>query len=524
MRARVQSCCLVNKYLLIVNFLRPCVNDINRKIATGAAWMVAFKLIDRSLGIVSTIVLARLLLPADFGVVAMATVIIAAMQLLVAFGFDVSLIQNPKAGRAQFDTAWTINLAFGLLAAALIAALGPPAALYYRDPRLEAVVYALAFGFAIQAFANIGPVTFRRDMNFRKEFNFLLAKRLALLGVTIPLAFWLRSYWALVAGQLLGTFISVLLSYRASSYRPRLSLAARGELFHHSKWLMLNNLTYFLNTRSAEFFVGRMLGAPALGVYTIAYEVATLPTTELVAPINRAAFPGYTKLAGDLDQLRRSFLNVIGMIALFGLPAGIGIAAVADVMVPAVLGERWLSAVPLMQLLAVYGALQALQTNITYIYMALGRMHLVGLLGLAQYLLLVLGLLIGMGSCGLAGAAWAFVASTVLMLPVNKWLLNRCLQLPLRALLAQVWRPLVAALLMAAALYAFKRALPVAHGTTGLLATLLACVVLGGLLYAAACEALWRSAGRPAGAEQVVRQKLFAVWQRLCRKVGGRRA
>lgn len=495
------------------------MSDIDRKIATGAAWMVAFKLIDRSLGLVSTIVLARLLAPADFGLVAMATVIIAAMQLLVAFGLDVSLIQNQKAGRAEFDTAWTINLLFGLLAAALIAALGRPAALYYHDARLEAVVYVLAIGFAVQAFANIGPVTFRREMNFRKEFNFLLAKRVALLGVTIPLAFMLRNYWALVAGQLVGALISVLLSYMASSYRPRLSLVAKAELFHHSKWLMLNNLTYFLNMRSAEFFVGRMLGAPALGVYTIAYEVATLPTTELVAPINRAAFPGYTKVAGDLPQLQRSFLNVIGMIALFGLPAGIGIAAVADLMVPAVLGDKWLPAIPLMQVLAVYGALQALHSNITYIYMALGRMHLVGLLGLGQFLLLAIGLVTGMRYWGLNGAAWAYVMATVLMLPVTKWLLGRCLQLPLRALLAHVWRPLAASLLMAGAVLALKWALPAPQGTAALLTTLLAAVALGALVYGVACEVLWRSAGRPASSEAVVRQKLQALLQRLWRKV-----
>ncbi len=482
--------------------------------------MVAFKLIDRSLGIVSTIVLARLLVPADFGLVAMATVIIAAMQLLMAFGFDVSLIQNPNAGRAQFDTAWTINLSVGLFAAALIAALARPAALYYHEPRLEAVIYVLAFGFAVQACSNVGPVTFRRDMHFRKEFEFLLAKRIALLGVVIPLALWLRNYWALVAGQLLGAFIGVILSYIVSNYRPRLSLAARGELFHHSKWLMLNNLTYFLNMRSAEFFVGRMLGAQALGVYTIAYEVATLPTTELVAPINRAAFPGYTKLAGDVAQLQRSFLNVIGMIALFGLPAGIGIAAVADLMVPAVLGEKWLPAVPLMQVLAVYGAFQAVQTNITYVYMALGRMHLVGLLGLAQYVLLVAGLVVGMTYWGIDGASWAFIVASALILPVNQWLLRRYLGLPWQATAARVWRPLAASLLMAAGIYAFKLALPVQHSGSAFLASLLASVALGALLYAIACEALWRSAGRPDGAEQVVRQKLAGLLQRLCRKLG----
>jgi O-antigen/teichoic acid export membrane protein len=496
------------------------LSDIDKKIASGAAWMVAFKLIDRGLGLISTVVLARLLAPDDFGLVAMATVIIAALQLLVAFSLDVPLIQNPHAGRAQFDTAWTINLLFGLGAAAIVALLGHPAALYYSDARLEAVVYVLAAGFAIQALGNIGPVTFRRDMRFDQEFKFLLAKRVALLLVTIPLAFWLRSYWALVAGQLLGAIIGVALSYQASSYRPRLSLAARVELFHASKWLMLNNLTHFLNVRSAEFIIGRLLGAQSLGYYTIAYEVATLPTTELVAPINRAAFPGYAQLAGDLPQLRRSFLSVISMIALFALPAGIGIVVVADLMVPAVLGDKWLAVVPLLQVLSVYGVIQALQTNISYIYLATGRMHMIAVVGGCQFLLLLACLIPGMLLWGVQGAAWGYLLSVVLMIPVNQILLVRCMELSARTLGASLLRPLLASLLMGGAVYLFKGVLPAAHGSGGFLLALLACVALGAVVYMGASYLLWRGAGRPAGAEQVVLSKIVAAVRRAGGKLG----
>src|SRR5690349_11395084 len=122
--------------------------------------MVAFKLIDRGVGLASTIVLARLLAPADFGLIAIAMMLIGALQLLFAFNFDVHLIQDPNAGRDQFDTVWTFNVIFGVLCAALLSGVAHFVALFYLDVRLEAVVYTLAAGCFAAGFANIGPVIF----------------------------------------------------------------------------------------------------------------------------------------------------------------------------------------------------------------------------------------------------------------------------------------------------------------------------------------------------------------------------
>ena len=490
------------------------MKDIDSKIARGAAWMVAFKLIDRSLGLISTIVLARLLVPADFGLVAMAMVLIAALQLLIAFSFDVPLIQNPNAGREHFDTAWTFNVMFAALAAGVLCVLAHPAAGFYNDARLEMVVYLLALGFAIQGTANIGPVIFRREMRFDREFKFLLAKRMATVVVTIPLAFWLRNYWALIAGQLLSAVVTVVLSYVVSDYRPRFSLRAKVELFHSSKWLMINNVLQFLNGRASEFLIGRIAGAQSLGFYTIAFEVSTLPTTELVAPINRAAFPGYAKVAADLDQLRSSFLNVIGMIALFALPAGIGIAMVADLMVPAVLGWKWQPVVPVMQVLAVFGVIQALQTNISYIYLATGRLQVIASLGLLQFVLLVACMVPGVMRWGVDGAAWAFLISTILMIVPNQLLLARYLQLSATAFARHLLRPLAAGLLMAAAVWVLKLSVDLPHETPAYLAMLLACVAAGALTYGVSLYALWTLAGKPAGPEQFAFGKVQALLAR----------
>lgn len=464
--------------------------------------MVLFKLIDRSIGLVSTVVLARLLVPADFGLIAIATMLIGALQLLFAFNFDVYLIQDAKAGRDQFDTVWTFNVLFAAFSAIVLSASAHLVGVFYKEPRIEPLVYALAAGIFVAGFSNVGPVMFRRDMRFDREFKFLLAKRIVPVLVTVPVAFWLRSYWALACGQIAGMLASLLLSFYVSSYRPKFSLKARSELFNASKWLFINNFVGFLNGRASEFIIGKLAGVEGLGIYSISSEVSTMPTNELVAPINRAAFPGYSRLAHDIDQLRSSFLGVISMIGLFALPASIGIVVVADLMVPAVLGWKWMHAIPLIQVLALYGVLTALQSNIGYVYLAVGRPRLITIVQIIQCIVLM-GLLIPATLYwGAVGAAWSFLITAICMVPVNQYLIAKQLRLSAVRYAGRLWRPFVAACTMGAGVIVLKGRLSVGPETHSYVIALLLCIAAGAMIYAATLYLLWRLASKPSGAER----------------------
>jgi lipopolysaccharide exporter len=492
------------------------LTDIDKKIAKGAAWMLAFKMSDKVIGLVSTLVLARMLVPADFGLVAMAMLLINALNLLVSFGFDVSLISNRNAGRDEFDTAWTFTVLFSAGCAAIMALLAIPTADFYHEPRLVVVILVLAVTFVIQGCANIGPVIFRREMRFDQEFKFLLSKRISTVVVTIPLALYMQNYWALVIGQFSGTLLSTIMSYVVSDYRPRFSLKAKVALFHSSKWLVINNLMFFINNNAAQFCIGRISGSQTLGVYSIAAEIASMPTTELIAPINRAAFPGYAKAATDIEVLRSSFLKVISSIALFAIPAGLGILAVADLMVPAVLGWKWLDAIPVIQVLAVYGVIQALQTNIGYIYLALGNLRLITIIAGVQAAVLLVLLIPSVYYWAVQGAAWASLATIVLMIPVNQALIARCLKLSPTEFGKRLVRPLLAGLAMAGVLMLVKQTFTLEPVTLDYVLALLFCVAVGAVVYGTTIFVLWRLAGAPEGPEHFVVLKL----EQLLAKVG----
>ena len=202
-----------------------------RQIASGAGWLMLFKMADKSVGLISTAILARVLTPADFGLVAMALAVVALTQLMGAFGFDSALIQRQDAIRKHYDTAWTFNVALGGLIAATLLLLAYPAAQFYREPRLALIIPVLAITALIGGFENIGTVAFRKELDFRSEFRFLLAKRLASFTVTLALALTFRTYWALIAGAVTGSVMSVAISYWLHDYRPKFTLAARADLF-----------------------------------------------------------------------------------------------------------------------------------------------------------------------------------------------------------------------------------------------------------------------------------------------------
>ena len=149
------------------------------RMARGATLMVLFKLIERSLGFISTLILARLLVPGDFGLVAMGTSFIALIELIGAFGFDISLIRLAKAERVHYDTAWTLNVGVGTLLAVLMLATAFPLATFYDEPRLPQVIFVLALGSIATSLENIGVVEFRRQLEFGREFRFQVAKKVA---------------------------------------------------------------------------------------------------------------------------------------------------------------------------------------------------------------------------------------------------------------------------------------------------------------------------------------------------------
>ncbi len=495
--------------------------------ARGALWMVLFKALDRGLGLVSTLVLARLLVPADFGLVAMATSLIALLELITYFGLDTALLRDLETTPAHFNTVWTLNVLSALLIALLMVTLSVPAARFYHEPRVTLVICVLASGSLIQGFENVGVVNFRKEMRFDREFRYMFSRRLVAFLTTVSLAVALHSYWALVAGMLVGRASAVALSYILQPFRPRFSLQSIGDLIHFSKWLMLQNFVGFLRARSSDFVVGRMAGSSALGIFNIAAEISNMPGTELVAPINRAILPAYMNLAKDPPALRREFLSVMSMVALLAVPAVAGFAVCAPYLVLVLLGPKWMQAASLIEILAFFGITQVMQSNAYSAFLALGRPQ-VFLRITSIHAAILVPLLVTMTAWhGLSGTAWAYVVSAALIMPVDFYFITRSMALPPATYISRLWRPLCGAALMYIGVRVLGPALPGAKVLPVVQAVraLATCIGIGVPLYVAVVLVLWLCSGRPNGtAENWILDRLRVTWTRaLASKSAARR-
>ena len=468
------------------------------QIASGAILMVAFKLVDKGIGLVSILILARILTPEDFGLVAMATAVVAFTELMGAFGFDTALIQRQDAGRHHYDTAWTFAVLFGVTIAITLLLLARPAANFYREPRLEMMLPVLAFGALVGGFENVGTVAFRKELNFGKEFRYLLAKRLAGFVVTVSLALTLRTYWALIAGMVTSKLVSVVISYVLHPYRPKLCLAARADLMHFSKWLFISNMIQFLHSRSTDFILGRTVGSHGLGIYNVGVEIAAMPSTELIAPINRAVYPVYSRLANEPDSLWKRFLEVFGLIGLVTFPVSFGLVCVADAAVRVLLGNQWLEAVPIIRIISISGLAVALQSNLYLVIIALGRPKANTLLSGILLVITLPAVVVASINYGAVGAASAHFGASLLGLIGISVVFSRITGIRLLELGRRLWRPILAATLMGTAVLFVD-----VWGVEMLpLLRLLLLMAIGAFSYILAIIFLWIGSGRPASAEK----------------------
>ena len=479
-------------------------------VISSALLTVGMRWTDRLIGFVSTLILARLLAPEDFGVIAMASLVIGLADVLLDLGVNVALIRNASATPADYDTAWTLRMVQAILATAIVAAAAPWAAVYFTEPRLVPVMLALSASFVLSAAENIGIITFQKEMLFTRDFKFLFTRRMFGFVVTIAAAFWLQSYWALVIGSLAGRAFGAGLSYVMHPMRPRLSLEKWRDIFAVSQWLLLRNSANFLDARLHQMVVGRREGTEVMGIYALADEIAALPTTELLAPLNRVLFPAFVRVKDDLAELKRVYLLALGVQALIGVPAGVGLALVADEAVQLLLGVKWRAAASFIEVIAIANVVSAIGVSGIYVMLTLDQSRFTAIYSWMQVFVFTAGAFLLLPEGGALSIAWLRLAVAIFGIGFFYAMLKRVLK-DLRSveIVATIYRPLLAAALMSAAVIELDT---LAHW--GVFPLICAKIALGALAYTTGVVVLWSVAGRPPGPEAYLIKNIRAFIDR----------
>lgn len=459
------------------------------------------------LGVCSMVVLARLLTPEDFGLVALAGTAYSFFSLLGQFGFDIHLIQMQNADRSYYDSAWTANILVGLAIAAAMLLVARPAAIFFQDARIENVVYCFSVLSLAKGFENIGVVNFRKNLTFGGEFFYFVVPKIASVVIGVAAAIVLRTYWALVIGMLAAQITTLLYSHFSQPFRPRLSLSKVSELFSFTKWILGSRVLRYVTYSGVEIILGRLRGPQAVGLFGIASEVAHLPANEIAAPINRALFPSFSTIANDPARLRSAFGKVVAFTALIALPAALGIVAVSESLIYVVFGERWMPAVPVLTVLALVGILEATNTLADPVLMSRGAVRSMMFVLVGHVVVLIPAAIYFVDLFGAIGAAYGMLLGALAALPMYYYAVRAEIGIRAIELLRTIWRPLTAALLMAACVKQLEGFLVGAGDPT--IPILITLVVSGALVYFVALLALWGLSGRPAYPERDLIQTLM---------------
>lgn len=425
--------------------------------------------------------LARLLEPKDFGLVALASVALAFMQIFLEQGFAQALIQRQDLAPEDIDTAFWTNSVIGVLLTVLGVTTANLIANFFEQPQLTPILQWFSLLFLISSFAKVQQALLERQFAFKA-----IAVR-SLLGTVVGgiagvgAAFAGFGVWSLVILQIVTELVGTLVLWYASNWRPRFvfSLTHFQHLFSFGIHILGINFLGFVSTRADDFLIGYFLGPVALGYYSLAYRVLTVLTILLVNTSNQVALPTFSRLQQDLPQFRRAFYQATQITSSIAFPTFIAIAILAPELIQLIFGQQWLPSVPVLQVLAFVGILRSISHFKSSVFIAMGKSSWQLWLSSFNTILNLIGFAIAV-RWGIVAVAWAYLIRCCLVVPIGQWAVSRLIQTPLLTYLRQFVAPLSSSLVMAITILCAKQLL---EGLVNSHVLLAICIVIGTIVY-----------------------------------------
>ena len=385
-----------------------------KRVRSGVGWSASSSIVGQVVGLIRAIIIARLLVPEEFGLLGMALTVVAGLTALTTIGLDQSILSNKFADenalKSHLNTVWSAEIVRSLVLTILVIACAYPLAEFYGQPRLRLIISVLSLNVLIQGFQNIGLVILRKQIGFARIFWYEVATHVSGIIVTIAVVLVLRNVWGLVIGLISGTALGVLLSYAFHPYRPRFSVdrSALQQALSFGKFTLVIAVASYVTTMADNVMVGRLLGSNALGNYALAYNLASVPIGVLVYAVGRVIFPAYAEIAADRPQdLGRAFSKVFTISSLIFISVAVPTFLLAGEIVHLLFGPKWAAAGPVLKVLSLIIPLRGLALIVSTVFFGLNRPKQVArgkVLEAIVFLTLLYPMVVVLG---ITGAAWA---------------------------------------------------------------------------------------------------------------------
>lgn len=395
----------------------------SRNALTGLSWAGFLRIVVRGISFIRIAVLARILLPAQFGVFGIASLMLAFLETITETGINVFLIQEKKGVEGYLDTAWVVSIARGIFISLVIILFAPLISSFFHSPQSLSVLYLASLVPFIRGFINPAVARFQKEIRFDREFYFRLPIYLFDSGVSIILAIVTKNPSSLIFGLIAGACLEVGLSFIFIKPLPKMcfDFIKIKKITSRGKWITISGIFDYFFQNLDDFSVGRILDQYSLGLYQIAYKISSLPITEVSQVVSRVIFPVYRMISSDKNRLWRAFVKSAVATTVLVLPLGLVIFFFPRNIILIVLGNKWLEGAVVLQVLAIYGVLRGIFYPMMAVFLAVEKQEYITVSTLAGIFGLGITIIPFVNRYGILGAGYSAIAGTVMTIPVICW-------------------------------------------------------------------------------------------------------
>jgi len=441
-------------------------------------------------------ILARILGPEAYGLVALASVVIAFCSVFVDEGFSTAIVQRADLEPEHLDSAFWATIGLGLVLTVGSLAAAGAVARGFHEPGIRPIFPWLCLSLPISSLAGVQDAILRRSLNFRGLAIRSLVAAIAGAAIAQPLAFSGYGVWSLVWAQLASAAVGTAALWRATGWRPRVLFSVRHfrDLVGFGSRMVGASLLYFFDRRASDFLIGYFLGPAALGLYNMAYRLVFLVVDVLTGIGAQVSVPAFSRIQNDPARLRTALSESIQFASLIAVPCFVGMAAIAPEVIQVLVGSKWMESVSVLRALCALGIVYAVCFPTNAILTALGRVKWILRLEFLQTVSTVV-LLVFVVHWGITAVAIAYTGRLIVLSPIRIGLANQLIDMDVRSYLRCYAAAVAGTGAMLIGLIALKTTAAGRLPPVGLLATE---VLFGALIYTTVtlwmAPALWRRA------------------------------
>jgi len=396
--------------------------NLTQKTVKGIMWSGVSQFTAQGFLFIFKIILARILLPDDFGTFGMAFIFIGFIHSVSELGLSAAIIQKKNITEKHLSTSFLANIIIGSIFCVLTIYSSLYVALFFKKAVICQILRVLSAGFILSSLGIVHQAILTKRIDFKSLAITEIVSAVAMGLVSITLAIAGTGVWSLVIGSLVGNSVKSLLLWVKCSWRPSKCFDFKSfkELFHFGKNVMGSRVLNYIDSNVDYILIGKFLSASSLGLYTLAYQIAIFPLKKIAMFISRVMFPAFSTIQNDNVKLRTAYFKVVKYTALIVFPLLGGLAIIAPKFIVNVIGEKWLPMTLSLQILCFAGALKSVGTHVGSVLLSKGRSDIQIKWNIFTAIIFPIGILIGI-RYGINGVATAtLVATLALFLIIQK--------------------------------------------------------------------------------------------------------